>query len=113
LLAGVLDEIANPPRKAAPSPNEVMTQILGRPLEPWEQVYHQDGNHKNNKPANLYVKDVLFPARMPEYIARAEQILAEQIKAERLAEAREWFGQDPHYLTEMMKAACLRDRSTK
>jgi hypothetical protein len=33
----------------------VMSELLGRPLLPAEQVLHHDGNNQNNDPANLYI----------------------------------------------------------
>jgi hypothetical protein len=33
-----------------------MEGILGRPLEPWEDVHHKDENKANNNPDNLEVK---------------------------------------------------------
>ena len=33
----------------------IMEEILGRKLEPWEDVHHKDGNKKNNHPSNLEV----------------------------------------------------------
>lgn len=33
----------------------VVEQVLGRPLEPGEQVHHKDGNKQNNAPENLQV----------------------------------------------------------
>lgn len=35
----------------------VMEQILGRPLQPWEDVHHRDGVKTNNDPANLEAID--------------------------------------------------------
>jgi hypothetical protein len=31
----------------------IMEGIIGRPLHPWEDVHHKDGNKTNNEPENL------------------------------------------------------------
>jgi hypothetical protein len=55
---------------------EVMEQKLGRPLEPWENVHHLDGDKANNDPANLELLDHATHARLtnarmtPEQLAR-------------------------------------------
>lgn len=34
----------------------IMAQMLGRPLEKWEQPHHRDGNKSNNTPSNLELR---------------------------------------------------------
>ena len=40
----------------------VMEDILGRYLEPWENVHHRDGDRQNNHPDNLELWTVNQPA---------------------------------------------------
>lgn len=41
----------------APEHRVVMSKLIGRPLEDWEIVHHEDGNKKNNAPENLELID--------------------------------------------------------
>lgn len=42
-------------KKSISYPRILMAEILGRPLDPEEQVHHKDGNPLNNSPDNLEV----------------------------------------------------------
>lgn len=41
--------------KAVAHPRTLMEEKLGRPLEPYENVHHKDGNSRNNEMGNLEV----------------------------------------------------------
>lgn len=53
----------------------VMEGMLGRPLKPWEQVEHADGDGTNNRWTNLVLTtDELHPALTRERLRREREI---------------------------------------
>lgn len=57
--------------KNAPEHRVVMERILGRPLEPFENVHHKNGRRADNRPQNLELWVVPQP-----YGQRAEDLVA-------------------------------------
>ena len=55
----------------------VMSQKLGRPLLPYENVHHKNGNGKDNRPENLEIWNTMQPAgqRPEDKVAYALEIL--------------------------------------
>jgi len=53
----------------------IMAQILGRPLERWEQVHHRDGNKTNNSPSNLELRSLHHHGNGASITPNAEELL--------------------------------------
>jgi spore cortex formation protein SpoVR/YcgB (stage V sporulation) len=52
-----------------------MAQILGRPLQIWEQVHHRDGNIINNHPSNLELRTLHHHGNGASITPSAEELL--------------------------------------
>lgn len=53
----------------------VMAQMLGRPLEKWEQVHHRDGDKHNNHPSNLELRTLHHHGNGASLSPTAEELL--------------------------------------